>query len=239
MKLLSKRVSFICLGMMATGLMQAQAQSKIKFRLPTLGVHAGSLSFPTGHAPENWSLTNARPGYSFELNEQFSNSFSASFSFLTGSLAGTGTSADPHLSFESKINLGGLNFYYHFANDVLIKSTAVVNPYFGAGIGFLSYKTFADLKDNAGNTYYYWSDGSIRNIDEHDDQAYSALKIKKDKIAETPLQSLPVNGKLHPTTSLAIPLHAGLKFSIAPSLKFLLFYNDRLARQHDQHRSRL
>jgi hypothetical protein len=202
-----------------------KAQSGIHISLPKVGVSTGGLSYKNLSDGSISGLNNSSPGYSLHIEERFSNSFSLEAFYMWGSLAGTGTREDPFLSFETKLKTGGLIINYHFANGYLLKQASLIDPYIGVGLGYINFQSSVDLKDKTGNTYFYWSDGSIRNKDEHDDLAYSAVVLQKDRVAETVLQN---------AGSLMLPLNIGFTFAISPSFQFQvggtynIAFNDKL-----------
>lgn len=194
-------------------------QSEIKLVAPSIGVGAGALSFYGDVGSKNINpLSNFRIGYNLEVNERFSNSFSLSLSLLSGKLGGNNGSSGHHLNFESTVLNGGLSIYYHLDNDYLLSKSSILSPYVGVGIGFMSFEPFADLKDPSGNTYNYWSDGSIRDKGESETSAYSAVIIKRDYLSETKLRESQLDGVKYPLTSVTFPVTVGTIFNLSSSL---------------------
>ena len=83
-------------------------------------------------------------------------------------------------NFRTDILSGGLNLYYRFDNDYLMKSGGVLAPFIMVGIAPIAFFPYGDAVDGDGNPYHYWSDGSIRNIAEDAPNARDAVEIEKD-----------------------------------------------------------
>jgi hypothetical protein len=83
-------------------------------------------------------------------------------------------------------------------------------PYIYAGIGFMHFDPYADLKDKNGKTYYYWQDGSIRDISESSPNYFMAQPIHRDYTYETKLDTT----SAYKHTAAIFPLGVGFKFKI-------------------------
>lgn len=95
------------------------------------------------------------------------NYFTANFYYLSGKLSGNSyshTDVVRNLNFQTDISVFGANLEYRFGH--LIGKEALVRPYLSLGIGNLNYSAKGDLSDANGQSYHYWSDGTIRDVDE-------------------------------------------------------------------------
>ncbi len=95
------------------------------------------------------------------------NYFTANFYYLMGKLSGNSYShidLDHNLNFQSNISVFGANLEYRFGH--LIAKEALVRPYISVGVGNLNFSAKGDLSDANGLSYYYWSDGTIRDAAE-------------------------------------------------------------------------
>ncbi|MCD4711459.1 MAG: hypothetical protein K8R52_11490, partial [Bacteroidales bacterium] len=93
--------------------------------------------------------------------------FIANFNFLLGSLSGNSYShsdISQNLNFRSSVSSIGANIEYRFGH--FIDRDALIRPYVSLGVGNLNFSAKGDLVDANGMTYYYWSDGSIRDAQE-------------------------------------------------------------------------
>ena len=95
------------------------------------------------------------------------NYFTANFYYLTGKLSGNSyshTDIVRNLNFQSEISVFGANLEYRFGH--IFEKDALVRPYVSLGVGNLNYSAKGDLSDASGLDYHYWSDGTIRDVDE-------------------------------------------------------------------------
>jgi hypothetical protein len=95
------------------------------------------------------------------------NYFTANFYYLNGKLSGNSYSHSDivrNLNFQSGISVFGANIEYRFGH--VFEKNALVRPYVSVGVGNLNYSSKGDFSDAGGLDYYYWSDGSIRDVDE-------------------------------------------------------------------------
>ncbi len=93
--------------------------------------------------------------------------FTANFFYLNGKLDGNSyshTEPGQNLNFQSEISVFGANVEYRFGH--WIDKQALVRPYISLGVGNLNFNAKGDLTDANGQTYYYWTDGSIRDIEQ-------------------------------------------------------------------------
>src|SRR4029078_237240 len=80
-----------------------------------------------------------------------------------------------------------------------------------------------DAKDANGNTYYYWSDGTIRNIDQNAPNAGTAVELKRDYTYESDVREMNVDGfGKYAERSFAIPIGIGAAFKINDFFDFKL-----------------
>jgi len=93
--------------------------------------------------------------------------FVANFSFLIGNLSGNlydYSDLSRNLNFRTSLTSIGANVEYRFGN--IIDKDALIRPYLSVGAGTLNFNAKGDLIDDNGQSYYYWSDGSIRDAPE-------------------------------------------------------------------------
>ena len=93
--------------------------------------------------------------------------FTANFFYLIGSLSGNAYSHNDisqNLNFRTSASTIGANVEYRFGR--FFDKEALIRPYVSLGLGNLSFSSKGDLLDASGMTYYYWTDGSIRDSPE-------------------------------------------------------------------------
>ena len=128
---------------------------------------------------------------------------------LFGKLAGTDNDKTSHANFQTSITGGALNVFAFF--DKLGETPKQVSPYVHAGIGFLIFNPYGDLKNKNDSTYNYWSDGSIRDLPESTLTPSLATTIRRDYTYESQLKNPTTS---YSRSSLYIPFGLGLKFNV-------------------------
>jgi hypothetical protein len=88
-------------------------------------------------------------------------------------------------NFQTTFFGGNLQAQILLANDVIISSKSNSKPYLLGGLSFYSFTPKGDLFDGDGNPYYYWSDGSIRNLPETQDNLEVSEEVTRDFDYET------------------------------------------------------
>lgn len=141
--------------------------------------------------------------------------FVANFNFLAGTLTASEYShADltRNLNFKTFLYSFGINVEYRFGH--LVPEDFPIRPYIQAGVESLNFSSKGDLTNEGGASYFYWSDGSIRDQPE---SLGSGNQLYRDYDYETDLRLRESNefglGSYN-QRSLAFPLGAGLHFRI-------------------------
>ncbi len=151
-----------------------------------------------------------RRGFSFSAEKHFNKNFALSLNVLKGKIARDEKASDnlPKLNFESPITQFGLSGTFLMTG----KREQFVIPFLSVGLAFLAFDPHGDLKDKYGNSYYYWKDGSIRDMPETPNTFY-AKTIDRDYKYETKLKDS-VN---YSRSTIALPLSAGVKLKLTPN----------------------
>ena len=189
---------------------------------PTFYAGVGALNF-YGDIKSNEN-TNSSPvlgnlGYTIGLNQELTDYLDLNVYFLYGRLSANERSLQRNLNFESRITALGAGVRYNF--DQFLKRGRKVSPYLSVGIESFEFQSKTDLKDQYGNTYHYWSDGSIRNVAEDSPDAEQSQIILRDYTYETDLRSQDLDGEgNYPERSLAVPIGIGAQFNISSKIKF-------------------
>ena len=190
----------------------------------TIGGGMGFLTFfgDLSKESELSKYTNIRAAYYFNFERRFGNIFGVQLDGLFGKVAFNEVSANvaQNRNFESPIMQFGLNAVFHFDNDVMIKRKSPFSPFIAVGIGYTMFDPHGDLQDKNSLKYFYWQDGTIRDIDEADISAGSAVIIRRDYTYETQLTDSVAN---YSRSSIAIPLTFGLKWKFTPRVQGRLF----------------
>ncbi|MEO9531066.1 MAG: SPOR domain-containing protein [Crocinitomicaceae bacterium] len=152
----------------------------------------------------------------FPMTKYFNAEFSASY----GKISANERTLTRNLNFESRIRMAGVQLFYNF-HPFLKAQRSLLHPFIGVGFTSFEFLSKTDLYDANGNQYYYWSDGSIMNVDEDSPLASSAVELSRDYTYETDLreQNLDSLGDYR-EQSFAIPFTIGSEWHLSPRWDF-------------------
>jgi hypothetical protein len=195
---------------------------------PVVGFGAGILNF---YGDVRNDFINPMVGnYAFRLNvstfiDRKTRNFAGNFFLYTGALTGNERSFNNparNLNFRSEIVSFGINGEYNFGH-IFKNENAVIRPFISTGIEIIAFNSKGDIYDAEGRQYYYWSDGSIRDIDEANKNTLNNHVLTRDWNFETDLreQNLYNLGSYNRTT-FAIPVDIGLDFRVNYRVKMRL-----------------
>ena len=128
---------------------------------------------------------------------------------------------------RAKFSSFNLSVNYRFDNGKVIKKKLGFSPYVGLGVGFFSVKAFADNYSEDGDSYFYWSDGVVRNVNEGASTIAIADTVYRDYVYETDVtDSLVVNSGLQSFAELGVAMKLTPNLMGQISYKYLLLFND-------------
>ena len=183
---------------------------------PALGLGTGMFSFYGDLYNKNFQAPMvSRIGYDLNVSQRLNDYLQFNFYVLFGKLGANERNApnNRNLNFESQIRAGGINLTYNF--DHFLPKKRDASPYISIGIESFEFLSKTDLYDQYGNKYFYWSDGSTRNIDESAPNAFMAVEVKRDYTYESDIRELNIDGfGKYAERSWAIPVGAGALFKI-------------------------
>lgn len=181
-----------------------------KEEIIAISAGAGVLTFhgDVGSASLVGDYSFIRSGYSFSIEKYFGNKFALSLNMLKGKIARDEKASDnlPKLNFESPITQFGLSATF------LMAGQRPVIPFLSAGFSFVLFDPHGDLMDKYGNNYYYWKDGSIRDLPDTGLNYFYAQTINRDYKYETKLK----DSIKYSHSTFALPLTAGIKLKLTP-----------------------
>lgn len=191
---------------------------------PVIGVGGGGLTF-FGDVYDNYrNPVISRLATNIDISMKMSKFIKLTFFVILGKLTGNEhllieDDIYRNLNFQTDILNGGVNISYNFEH--LLKEGRIVTPFISAGIESFNFNSKADLKDAQGNYYYYWTDGSIRNVPENSDQ--QSIILQRDYNYETDLRGMDNDGlKVYSQSAFAIPIDVGIDFTISDKLSLRL-----------------
>lgn len=187
---------------------------------PTIGLGAGMFSFFGDLSNKTFqSPTTGRIGFDLTVSQPFNDYLKINFYVLWGKLGITEDKLIRNANFESSIRIGGFTVQYDFVN--FIPKTKGIRPYIATGFESFEFLSKTDVYDKNGAKYFYWTDGSIKNISESSPNAPSAIELVRDYKYETDIRQLNVDGfGKYPERSFAIPVSGGLIFQLGNRVEF-------------------
>jgi hypothetical protein len=184
---------------------------------PILGAGMGTFSF-FGDVNNYlrsplYGLTSYRVSISRNLSKNFDFEFHGSFGEVSGNEYNGNVNAVQN--FKTSLFLGGVSLVYNFNH--LLKRQRPIHPFIAIGAEILQFTPKGDYLDNNGNPYHYWSDGTIRDVE----QGLGVGNIiNRDYKYETDLRDLDLyNYGYYPKTSFAIPVDIGVHVTISDRVK--------------------
>lgn len=193
-------------------------------KAPSIGYSVGYLNLfgdvkLNGYSP---SFT-SRLGHQFYVSLPLSNTFSLSYNFLAGKIFGEETRATDNLNFRTSLVGQALMFEYNFHNIINpdVDSKLGVLPVIGFGLEALIFRAKSDMQDAAGKKYYYWNDGSIKDLPETPGNVDLAVDIERDYTYETELRDANLDGfGKYSQLSFAMPFTLGADIKVGRNLHF-------------------
>ena len=187
---------------------------------PKVSLGVGMLSFHgdlyAKHYQAPWT---ARIGYDLNISQRLLKSFQLNFNVLFGKLGANEWVDNRQENFQSEIRSGGLSLMYDFGN--FIPDRYRIRPWISFGVNSFEFLSKTDQYDRYGNRYHYWSDGSIKNIDEAAPTASLAVNLNRDYIYETDIRELNKDGfGQYQERAWAFPIGAGALMKITDRFDF-------------------
>ena len=165
-----------------------------------------------------------RGGRYLNIEKRFAqDKMSISLNILGGKLAmgERSTLVERNNNFESSFTQFGLNISRYFLN----KKDIPLIPYVTAGLAFASFKTFSDKKYNGYSMYYYWNDGSIRDLIQIPANEPISKHVTLDHTYETPLDNAAKSTAMIPV-GIGTKIKLGKKLDINVGLTYHLTFSD-------------
>ncbi len=139
--------------------------------------------------------------------------------FLYGSLSVNHqslTDLSRNLNFRTDIADFGITAEYDFNH--FLPAGKFIHPYISAGIENIQFNPKSDLLDADGKTYYYWKDGTIRDVPYAGTDVSTGQILHRNYSFETDLRSR--ERKLYglgtySNSAFSVPVEAGLDFKIS------------------------
>ncbi len=199
-----------------------------------VGISALKFTGDVGEKSNSNFFSDSRLGCNIGVDYRIGQILGINLNGMFGNLQGTDNSIDSHRNFTSNIFGGELNVFAFF--DKIGGKEREVAPFISAGLGFMVFDPFGDLRNGNGTSYVYWSDGSIRNLTESVANDPLATVLKRDYKYETQLTDSAAN---YSRSCLYLPINVGAKFQIGfrTSLRISVNYNIAFSDYIDNYKS--
>jgi len=186
---------------------------------PTFSIGGGAFSYFGDLKPfDSMGRVGDNMGFDLSISSKLNKYLTGGLVFLKGKITTDERSETRNLNFQSRLTAGGLFVSHNLSNWIDQKSR--LKPYVTLGIEAFEFNSKGDLLDANGNTYFYWSDGSIR-IEPETGTNPNALTTSRDYVYESDLREADLDGLgKYPQFSLAIPVGVGITFDITDHLGF-------------------
>jgi hypothetical protein len=186
---------------------------KISFGVGMLSFH-GDLYSKHYQAP--WT---GRLGYDLNISQRLFKPLQLNFNILFGKLGANEWVDNRQENFQSEIRSGGLSLLYDFGN--FIPEKCRIRPWVSLGVSSFEFLSKTDLLDKNGNKYYYWTDGSIKNIDQSAPTASLAVNLNRDYVYESDIRELNKDGfGKYQERAWAFPIGAGALMKLTDRFDF-------------------
>ena len=164
-----------------------------KFK-PRLGLGMGTLTYfgELGKDNRGYNPATTNMAYKISLSSDITSYFGAEVYSLFGQITINDYNSENRMNFKSEIRSGGVAIKYNFGN--FINPEVRIKPVISVGFESVEFLSKVDLMDREGNYYHYWSDGTIRDIAEDQENAGNANFISQDYIYETDLRDMDLDG---------------------------------------------
>jgi hypothetical protein len=185
---------------------------------PIIGFGLGVFSFYGDvknylTTPTN-GLTSYRLSMSRNINNYFDIEFHGSFGSVTGNENDNNTNRN--LNFKTNLFIGGVDIYYNF-NHLLTRQRPI-HPYISIGAEIVQFAPKGDLLTSDKSPYYYWQDGTIRNVEESTNSI--GYVISRDYNYETDLRNKDLYGYgSYSKTSFSVPVDVGFNVTVSNRVK--------------------
>jgi hypothetical protein len=203
---------------------------------PVVGFGVGLLNYFGDIKNNYYSPTLGTLGYKVNVSTFIDNNhfYKAEFFFMGGTLTGNERSyADTMRNFNFKTSIYSFGFDVNYDFDHFYKNkTKRLHPFVSLGVATTlfnsktdSFGSYTDRDTQAkitGQRYYYWTDGTIRNMPQNAGNAASSVIMQRDFNYETNLRDADWGLGKYSQYAFVIPLDIGLDFQLSERMMLRL-----------------
>lgn len=190
---------------------------------PKIGIGMGRLGFHGDLVTKQYqSALLGRPALDIAISQRLTRYLQLDFTALIGKF-GANEIGGNHFNMLTEIRAGGVNLLYDFGN--FIPDAYKIRPFVSFGVYGFEFLSKTDLKDAYGNTYHYWSDGTIRDKAEGTPDAQFSKELQRDFTYESDIRTLNRNnfGK-YTESAWAFPVGIGAIMKITDRIDLKVNY---------------
>ncbi len=186
--------------------------------LPSVMAGVGVLYFNgnIGKGSGITAYTTIRGGYTIGVEERPVSFLGIQLDAMFGKLAASERSDTPsnNLNFQTNVMQFELTANLHL-DGLLLKKDAPIAPYLYTGFSFMTYSKYTDLYDAAGQPYYYWTDGSIRDVPQN---AYDVSTANASNNYHVVHRSYNYNTLVATGSTECVPIGLGVKVKLTDNI---------------------
>lgn len=194
-------------------LTEEEEETSMAFK-PVIGVGLGVFSFYGDVTDYYRTPINGLSSARLSIGRNLSKNFDIEFHGTAGSVSGNPYKGEigDSINFSTQVFAGGVSLNYNFNH--LLKRKRPIHPYISLGVEIFQFSPKADWVDANGNRYHYWTDGTIRDVEEG--LGSEGSLISHDNNYETDLRKLDLYGYgEYSKTSVSIPIDLGLNITVS------------------------
>ena len=186
--------------------------------LSSFSLSYGFLTFKgdiAGSKSLNSKVNNS--GFQLQAERRINSTLGVSINALFGNILENKGPIDPGTNFKTTVFQYSLNLTLRTDNGIWLSKKAGFAPFASIGLGLLHFNPKGDLKDANGQSYYYWTDSSIRN-EEQTGSNYEATSIRRDYYYETDFTSSYNDSLSYNRITPILPITLGLKMKVTNTI---------------------
>lgn len=190
---------------------------------PSISIGAGMLNYKGDILSSSSTFNPFQNKLALHVNaaQPINDYLNLNFFMMFGRVGANERTLVRNLNFESRITSGGLGLSYNF--DHLLKEDRYLEPFVSVGFEAFEFISKTDRFDSYGNPYYFWSDGTLRNLPETSENVAEAIEITRDYLYETDIRRLNQDGfGNYAQRSFAIPVGAGFNLLMNEKMTFTM-----------------
>jgi hypothetical protein len=203
------------------GLASTPSFSQERDETAYIGLGVGNLTFFGDVNNQNKGLhpTIGRPSFHLRYSSGITPYLDAGLEAMFGKVSANERGLVRNLNFESQIRSGGFYVAYNFDN--FLKENRFISPVLSVGVSGFEFLSKSDLRDANGRTYYYWDDGTIRDLPQSEFAVETAQELVRDYTYESDLREANIDGfGDYNERAIAFPIGIGAQFEMGKFLNF-------------------